>query len=212
MTELVLKAEAREGLGKEANKKLRKLGTIPAVLYQKQEAQSIQVNMLEFAHILRAGEQLIELSVNGKKKKALIKDVQYHPVTENILHIDFQAVSMSEVIQLSVPLNFIGTPEGIKEGGMFDVHMHELEIKCKASDIPHQLDVEVEALNIGDSLHVADLNFGDLEIVSSPDQLVATVAVPKVYEEPEAEEVEGEGEEGEEGEESTEGAEEASEE
>jgi large subunit ribosomal protein L25 len=119
---------------------------------------------------------------------------------------------MSEVIQLSVPLNFIGTPEGIKEGGMFDVHMHELEIKCKASDIPHQLDVEVEALNIGDSLHVADLNFGDLEIVSSPDQLVATVAVPKVYEEPEAEEVEGEGEEGEEGEESTEGAEEASEE
>lgn len=210
MTELVLKTEVREGLGKEANKKLRRQGVVPAVFYQKQEATPVQVNVLEFARILRSGEQLIELSLNGKKKKALIKDIQYHPVTEDIVHIDFQGVSMSEVVQISVHLNFMGTPAGVKEGGLFDVHMHDIEIKCKASEIPHQLDIDVTTLNIGDTLHVADLQFGDLEIVSNPDMLIAGVAVPKLYEAAEA--AEAEGEEGVEGEEGEEGAEEESEE
>lgn len=207
MTKLVLKTETREGLGKEANKKLRKLGVIPAVFYHKQKAESIQVDALEFAKILKVGEQLVEMTIDGKKKKALIKDIQYHPVTEDVLHIDFQGVSLSEVVQLAVPLNFVGTPAGVREGGLLDVHMHEIEVKCKASDIPTQLDVEIDALNINDSLHVSDLDFGDLEIVSSPELLVMAVAVPKVYEAGEAEEgAEGavEGAEEAEGSESTE--------
>ena len=155
MKELVLKTEVREGLGKEANKKLRKKGMIPAVFYHKQEAKSLQVNALEFAMILRAGEQLIELSIDGKKKKALIKEIQYHPVTEDFVHIDFQGVSMKEVIQIAVPLHFAGNPIGVREGGLFDVHMHEIEVKCKASEIPHKLEVDVDALKIGDNLHVS---------------------------------------------------------
>ena len=205
MTELVLKVTAREGLGKEANKKLRKLGTVPAVFYQKQKAQAIQVDALEFAHVLKKGEQLIELSIDGKKKKALIKDVQYHPVTEDFVHIDFQGVSMSEIVQVSIPLNFVGSSIGVREGGLFDVARHEIEIKCKASDIPSHLDVDIEALKVGDSIHVRDLDFGDLEIVTGEDLTICAVVAPKVFKGDEVEE----GVEGEEGvEEGAEGTEE----
>ena len=204
MTELVLKAEVREGLGKEANKKLRKLGIVPAVFYQKQQAQSIQINLLEFAQVMRAGEQLIDLSVDGKKKKALIKDIQFHPVTEDVVHIDFQGVSMSEIVQVNVPLNFVGSSAGVREGGLFDVARHELEIKCKASDIPSSLDVNIEELLVGDSVHVKDLDFGDLEIVTGEDLTICAVVAPKVFKDDE-EAVEGEeGLEGEEGAEETE--------
>jgi large subunit ribosomal protein L25 len=205
MTKLVLKTEVRSGLKKEANKKLRKTGIIPAVFYQKDKAQSLKVNELEFLRVLKAGNQLIDLSIDGKNKKALIKDIQFHPVTERIVHIDFQGVTMSEIIQIMVPLNFIGTPAGVKEGGLFEVHMHDIEVKCKASDIPHQLDVEVGEMVIGDTLHIKDLKFGELEISSNPEMLVAAVVVPKIYEVETVEE-EVEGEEGEEieGEEGTE--------
>jgi len=204
MTELVLKTEVREGLGKEANKKLRKLGIIPAVFYHKSKVQTLQVNELEFLHTIKAGNQLIELKIDGKKQKALIKDIQFHPVTEKVVHIDFQGVSMSEIVQVLVQLNFVGTPEGIKEGGLFEVHMHDIEVKCKASDIPHELDVNIEEMVIGDTIHISDLDFGDLEIVSNPEMIVAAVVVPKVYKDTEVEESEGEEGEGEEGSESEE--------
>lgn len=195
MTELVLKAEAREGLGKEANKKLRRTGIAPAVFYQKQKAQALQVNVREFVKLLKAGEQLIDISIDGKKKKALIKAIQYHPVTEAIVHIDFQGVSMSEVVQVSVHLNFEGTSKGVREGGQVEVAMHEIEIKCKASDIPSKLDVNIEALNIGDNLHVSDLNFDGLEIVSSDELLVVSVVAPKVFKDSELDESAEEAEE-----------------
>ncbi|RKY56337.1 MAG: 50S ribosomal protein L25 [Candidatus Neomarinimicrobiota bacterium] len=211
MTELVLKTEVREGLGKEANKRLRKLGIIPAVFYHKSKAQTLQVNELEFLHTIKAGNQLIELKIDGKKQKALIKDIQFHPVTEKVVHIDFQGVSMSEIVQVLVQLNFVGTPEGIKEGGLFEVHMHDIEVKCKASDIPHELDVNIEEMVIGDTIHISDLDFGDLEIVSNPEMIVAAVVVPKVYKDTEVEESEGEEGEGE-GEEGSESEEESTEE
>lgn len=193
MTEIVLKTEVREGLGKEANKKLRRLGLVPAVFYQKQKAQALQVNAREFSSVLRAGEQLIDLLIDGKKKKALIKDIQYHPVSEAYVHIDFQGVSMSEIVQVSIALNFIGTSAGVREGGQLEVNVHEIEIKCKASEIPQKLDVNIEALNIGDNLHISDLDFGEIEIASSPELLVASVVAPKVFKDAEGEEdVEGE--------------------
>jgi len=212
MTELVLKTEVREGLGKGANKKLRRLGIVPAVYYHKNKAQALQVNELEFIRVIKVGKQLIELKIDGKKQKVLIKDIQFHPVTEKVVHIDFQGVSMSEIVQVAVQLNFVGTAEGVLEGGLFEVHMHDIEVKCKASDIPHQLDFNIEKLVIGDTIHISDLDFGDLEIVSNPEMIVAAVVVPKVYKDADVEEVEGEGEgeEGEEGEEGTEGTEEKS--
>lgn len=213
MAKIILKTEVRDGLKKGASKKLRKLGKVPAVFYQKQETHALQVDERELAHVLRTGEQLIELDIDGKKRKALIKDIQYHPVTEAYVHIDFQGVSMSEIVQVSVPLEFIGTPVGISEGGMLEVNVHEIEVKCKASEIPNYLEVDVVTLNIGDTLHVENLSFAtfDIEVVSSPDLLVASVVEPKFFDEV-TDEDELEGEESEEGEEGEEGSEEETEE
>ena len=210
MTKLVLKTEVRSGIGKEANKKLRKTGLIPAVFYQKDKAQSLQMNELEFLRILKAGNQLIDMDVEGKKKKAIIKDIQYHPVSERIVHVDFQGVTMSEIVHINVPLKFVGTPAGVREGGLFEVHMHDIEVKCKAGDIPQELTVDISQLVIGDTIHIKDLQFGELEITSSHDMLVAAVIVPKLYEE--AAPAEAEEGEVEEGEETEEGSEEESEE
>lgn len=194
MTEQVLVTEVREGLGKGAVKKLRREGIIPAVFYHKDKSRSLQVNELEFIKVLKAGKQVIELKIDGKKKRALIKEIQFHPVSERILHVDFQEVAMSDIVHVMVHLNFEGTPAGVKEGGLFDVNMHEIEIKCKASDIPQHLDVDVSKLMIGDMLHVEDLKFENIEIVSNPELLVASITVAKDL----AEAVETEAEEGEE--------------
>ncbi|MCK4812302.1 MAG: 50S ribosomal protein L25, partial [Candidatus Marinimicrobia bacterium] len=191
MTELILQTEVRTERGKEVNKRLRKKGIIPAVFYHKGKAESLQMIELEFIRLLKAGNQLIELNLDGSKKKALIKKIQFHPVTERILHVDFQGVSMSEIVQVMVRLNYIGESAGEHEGGLFEPHMYEIEVKCKASDIPKQLDVNIEELVIGDTLHVSDLDFGDLEIVSSTEMLVAAVVLPSGIGE-EEEEVEGE--------------------
>ncbi|MDD3965930.1 MAG: 50S ribosomal protein L25, partial [Candidatus Marinimicrobia bacterium] len=199
MTEQLLEVKVREGHGKEASKKLRRQGLVPAVFYQKEKSRSLQVEELEFKKVLKSGKQVVELKFDGKKHKALIKDIQFHPVSEHILHIDFQGISMSEVVQVTVPLNFLGTPVGVKAGGLFDVNMHEIEVKCKASDIPAHLDVDVTGLEIGFTLHVSDLKFKDLEITSHHELLIASVTVAKdLSEKIEAPE---EGEEGEEGEE-----------
>ncbi len=186
MTELALKADAREGIGKEKTKKLRKQGVIPAVFYQKEKSQAVQINELEFLRVMKAGNQLIELNMDGKKKKALIREIQYHPVSERIVHVDFQGVSMSEVIQVLVPLNFIGTPVGVREGGIYEVHLHELEIKCKASEIPHQIDINIEKMAIGATLFVSNVTPGDFEIITNPEQLIAAVVTPKGTAEEEA--------------------------
>jgi len=190
MTEQLLQAEVREGHGKEASKKLRRQGIVPAVFYQKDKSRSLQVAELEFRKVLKSGKQVIELKFDGKKHKALIKDIQYHPVSEHILHIDFQGVSMSEVVHVTVPLNFIGTPPGIKAGGLFDVNMHEIEVKC---------------MEIGHTLHVNDLKFEGLEIMSHNELLIASITVAKDLAEPvvapETEGEEGEEAEAEEGEE-----------
>ncbi len=206
MTEQLLQAEVRKVQGKEISKKLRRQGIIPAVFYQKDKSLTLQVSALEFHRVLKSGKQLIELKFEGKKHKALIKDIQYHPVTENILHIDFQGVSMSEVVQVAVPLSFVGSPIGVQEaGGLFEVNMHEIEIRCKASDIPQHLEVDVSSLEIGDTLHVADLDFEDLEIISNEELLIASITVPRDLAEPVEEEVEAEEEiEAEEGEEAEE--------
>lgn len=201
---VVLKAEVREGLGKEKTKKLRKEGIIPAIYYSKKETPiNLQVNELECIAALKKGQQILELQIGKKKKHGLIKDMQFHPVTEKILHIDFQGVSMSEIVTVSVPLKLIGTPSGVREGGLLEVNMYEVEISCKASDIPQELELNIEGVELNTNLHVSDLAFDGIEITSNADNLVLAVNAPSGASDDE----EAEGAEAVEGEEEAEGEE-----
>jgi large subunit ribosomal protein L25 len=217
MKENGLKASIRKEVNKRSNKRIRKEGMIPVNYYSKgKDNINLTINDREFLHILKTGVHIIDLNIGKKSKNVLIKEIQFHPVTEAILHVDFQGVSLKEVVEINVNLNFIGDAKGIKEGGVPEMQMHSIEIKCKAGEIPKSLDVDISELDIGDILFVKDLDFGGLEILSNPDSIIATVTVPHIEleaqipeEEEEVgevgaeEEVEGE-EEVEEGEEKTE--------
>jgi large subunit ribosomal protein L25 len=217
MTEAVkLNVKKRDDVGKEKMKKLRTTGLIPGIYYTHSEKSiPLSVDLLELHKALKTGDRLVDLHMDNAKrpKKAIFKDLQYHPVSDEIIHVDFQGVSLQEEIEVEVRINFIGNPVGLKEGGLLDTHLYELLVRCKAGEIPHELDVNISELHLNDSLHVGDLTFEGIDIVTPNDALIVSVTPPSkaslVEEEEEAEEEELEGEEGEEGEGAEEGEDEA---
>ncbi len=218
MTEAVqLNVRKRAEKGKEKMKKLRTTGQVPGIYYTHSEKPvSLSVDLLELHHALKTGERLVDLVVDDAKraKKAIFKDLQYHPVTDEIIHVDFQGVSLQEEIEVEVRINFKGTPPGLKEGGLLDTHLYELLVRCKAGEIPHELDIDLSNLHMNESLHVGDLTFEGIDIVTPEDALIVSVTPPSKASLVEEEEEEGEEEEleGEEGEGAEEGEEESKEE
>src|SRR6185369_12195669 len=121
---------------------------------------------------------------------ALIRSVQYDPVTHNILHLDFQHISLTETIEVRVTVHLTGTPTGVKDaGGILEHILREIEVRCLPTAIPASIDADVSALNIGDSVHVRDLTVPNVTILTDADATIATVVPPTVMEEKPAEEV-----------------------
>lgn len=176
-----LKASLRKEINKRSNKKIRSEGMIPVNYYSKGEDNiNLIIDDREFIHILKTGVHIIDLNIGKKSKNVLIKEIQFHPVTDKILHVDFQGVSLKEEVDVNVKLNFIGDAIGIKEGGVPEMQMHDVEIRCKAGEIPKSLEVDISGLDVGDMLFVKDLDFGDLEILSNPESIVVAVTVPHI--------------------------------
>jgi len=207
--ELKLTAEMRKMTGSAAAGRLRRIGMLPAVVYgEGKVARTIQVHEHAMSDILRhhaSGNVLLDLDIAGDAThKVLLKDVQHHPVTGRLLHVDFHSISMTEKLRIDVPVELAGEPVGEKEqGGVLEQLIREVEIECLPTDILEQIEVDVSDLRIGDSLTVADIQLDTLRytILTDPDVAVAAVAAPRIEEEPTAEEeelaaavAEGEGE------------------
>ncbi len=205
-----LKARTREGKGKSYARKSRAKDWIPAVFYgHGEKTEHVEVNAAEYWALVRARKDghLIDLGLPGKSEAvAVIKDVQKHPVRDtDVLHLDFQHVSMSEKITIQTRVEVVGVPVGVKEeGGILEHPVRELTIECLPMDMPEQITVDVSKLNLGDTIHVEDLNIPKVEIKNSPDEVVAQVNRPNVEVTPaegeEGEAAEGEAAEGEGGE------------
>jgi len=166
--------------GKNANGRLRRSGQIPAVFYKKdEEAQVLSVERLDLQKVLKSGNQIVDLLIGSEPKKVLIRDIQYHPVTEDILHIDFLGVSLDDVITLEVPLHFTGTPIGVRSGGVMDAALHQVRVKCQVRHIPHTLEIDVAGLKMGKSIHIRDLSFENIQILNNMENLVITVNIPR---------------------------------
>jgi len=190
-----LQAEKREGVGRGPNRRLRQQELIPAVLYGAHcspENLQLQKKPLESILAHAANEHmLVDLEITGaKKRSALIQSVQHDPITTEILHVDLMEVAMNETISSAVPLESVGTPEGVKNGGgLLEVLLRELEIECLPKDLPDIIEFDVSALRIGDSLHVKDLPLPKgVTATSDADVTVALVAEPTVKAEAEEEE------------------------
>ncbi|MBC7341995.1 MAG: 50S ribosomal protein L25/general stress protein Ctc [Clostridia bacterium] len=204
---LELEAEERQITGKGPAGRLRRQGYVPGVLYGKEVGSlPIKVKARELEGMLgRAGETtLIKVKVvpgeaEAKKAKpkeytALIREIQRHPTKGVLSHVDLLQVSLREKIVVEVPVRLIGEPAGVKEGGILQHGLREVEIECLPADLPEHLEIDISALGIGDKVTVADLSAPDgVKILSDADSVLATVVAPRLVEaeEPLAEEAEG---------------------
>ncbi len=195
--QIKLPAQARSVSGRTGVNKLKRQGIVPAIIYGgKSQPQNLQVAQRDISAILAhaTGENvLVELEIddNGAKasRTALIQDVQHHPIGGVILHVDFHAVSMDEMIEAEIPVEALGEPTGVKNyGGVLEQNLRAIEIECLPKDLPDVITVDVSGLNIGDVIHVKDLKLPEGVTARNDEDIpVFAVSEPNVEEEPAAE-------------------------
>ena len=182
-------------------KTLRREGLIPGILYYAGETNvNISVDKLVLYHALQSGQHIFEIELDGNTQFTMIKELQYHPVTDEVLHIDLMRVRRSEKMTIFVPLVLVGEAVGVKEGGVLSQSMTQIEISCFPTDVPDQIELNIDDLEMNSSKSVTDITLDneDIEILSAKELNIVSVHPPAAEEEPEVEELE-EGEEGEEG-------------
>jgi len=188
MRELTIKR--REATGKEVAKRLRRAGVVPAVLYDGRKAESVTLDpkaVLRMIHGHEGTTQLLTLKFDGDgggSRLAIIRELQFDPVTEQLLHVDLQEVAADRAITVQVRVRPAGEAAGVREQkGILNLVLHELSVSCLPTAIPQQIDADVSALMIGDVLTVAELRAPEgVRILNDPGQAVATVAPPMAEE------------------------------
>ena len=191
MATVNLSASPRSTTGKGVARKLRAAGQVPAVIYgHARQAQALVINAHELQLLLEKHpyqSTVIELGVDGQTSRTLIREIQRHPYKKLVLHVDFQELVAGELVVVRVPIRFIGTADGVKNGGgVLDQIMHELEISVDPSNIPHHIDVDVSPLTIGHSLHAGDVPMPEgVTLETDPELTICVCAAPKVEAEPE---------------------------
>ncbi len=183
MKQVTLSAIKREKTGKETAKKLRRQGLVPAIIYGHHfDPLPIAVKFSELESILHKykGETLLfNLEINNgqtSKVQAILKEYQIHPVTDKIIHLDFLAIKEGETITLDIPLEFVGRPVGLTRGGVLEILMHELTIECLPANIPDKIQVDISNLDVGDVLHVKDVQVPEgVKVVDDPEETVVTI-------------------------------------
>ena len=189
MEEIFLDVELREELGKAKVKDLREeKGFIPAVIYgENMDSCAIKVSyrqLLQLLHQHRLENMVLNLKVkNDKKQKArpcLIKEIQYGPVKGDIIHVDFNEISLTRVIKVNVPVVAKGEPVGVKlEGGSLEHILWEIEVECLPTDMPKDIEIDVSLLKIGDAIHIKDINFPpNIKVLNAPETVVLSIAAP----------------------------------
>ena len=198
MAVIPLGGTRRENLGKGGARKARAAGQIPGVLYgHGEEPVPVAVGAREFDLALRGhkgGNPIVNLAVAGGEFTALIRAVQYDPLTHDILHLDFQHISLTETIEVKVAVHLTGLPIGVKDGGgILETILRDIEVRCLPTAIPASIEVDVSHLNIGDSVHVREISVPNVTVLNDGAETIATVVPPTVMEEkaPEAAAVEG---------------------
>ena len=187
--QLTLSAETRERAGKGASRVLRREGRVPAVVYGNNEEplsihleEKVLVKALSTGHFMNS---VVMIDAGGAPTRTLPKDVQFHPVTDRPLHVDFLRISEHAKVTVAVPIRFVDEEEskGLKRGGVLNAVRHELELTCDASEIPEAIEISLAGLDIGDSLHISQVTLpqGTESAITDRDFTIATIVAPTVY-------------------------------
>jgi large subunit ribosomal protein L25 len=200
MEKILVKADARSEVGKGVARSLRRSGMLPAVVYSGGNSRPIKVHGKEMSKLIFTGTGdhaliTIELHEDGTKKSehpVLVKDYQTDPVSDELLHVDFIEVSLKKLVKVTVPIEIVKEPIGIKMGGILEHHLRDIEVECLPTQIPDKIEVDAGHIDIGHSLHVSDISAPEgIKIITDPSGAILNVSAPKV-EEVAAEEAEGE--------------------
>lgn len=188
MAQVTLTAERRTGNGSSAARRLRTQGRVPAVIYgHGRETESVSLSQKELEHALHgisAGSTVFDIALDGKTVKALIRELQRHPVRPGFVHVDLYEIHAGEKVTLSVPVHLVGTAEGVRNaGGVLDQVLREIEIEVLPQHIPERVELDVTNLGIGRSLHIRDIRIENATILNDAEDTVCTVVPPRVEEE-----------------------------
>ena len=217
---LSIAAQKRDRAGKGNARSLRGEGRVPAVIYgEKKDPESISIAINDITKLYNTGRilsTLLDVDIDGKKHRVIARDVQLHPVRDTILHADFLRLGKGAKIAVEVPVRFLNeeTCPGLKTGGVLNVVRYTVELNCPADNIPEDIELDLIAASMGDSLHISEVTLPDgcEPVISDRDFTIATIAAPAAIRSDAAENEEGaedaDGEEGEETEKTEEGGEE----
>lgn len=186
-----LKAELRNDTGKEVNKRYRREGIVPGVLYSPHDEKNLllKVKREELLKLLSGKKHgIIDLEIDDGKKNfnrlAIIKEFQYNSLRKQMVHVDFYGVTLKEKLTVQVSIELIGEPIGIEEGGILEVELREVEIECLPSQVPGPLKADISHLKINDHLTVGELDIPKgIEVLTEPDRIIASVRPPTKIEE-----------------------------
>jgi large subunit ribosomal protein L25 len=176
MKTLAMFGYLRDGVGKSSTKSLRNEGKVPCVLYGGNENVNFSMYSEDFKNLVYTPNTYkVQLDIDGTIYKAVLKDIQYHPVNDSILHADFLAISEDKPVEMRVPVKFVGNSVGVRAGGKLVVKSQKLRIKTIPSKLPDFIEINIENLEIGKSIKVADLVAGDYIVLDSPNNPIVTV-------------------------------------
>ncbi|MCU0821485.1 MAG: 50S ribosomal protein L25 [Spirochaetes bacterium] len=204
MKELLLNVEPRTEIGKNANSRLRSSGYVPGIMYWPGSSEKIKVLKKDFQGLFHghiSESVLITLNISGsteaEKPRVFVKDYQVDPVTNDLVHLDLYKVTAGHKIRTMVPIEIKGSPIGAKTGGILEILERVLEIECLPSALPEKVVVDVTNLEVGQSIHIRDLNIGEgVKFLSNPERVIAAVLIPHIAKEETPAEAAAEGEEG----------------
>jgi large subunit ribosomal protein L25 len=197
MKTVSLSGSLRENVGKKDAKKHRKMGEFPCVIYGGKEQIPFVLNEKEFKKIFNVpAVYIIKLKLDGKEFDSIVQDVQYHPVTDRVLHADFLEVLAEKPVVIAIPVKPEGVPTGVLKGGKFIVKMRKVKVKALAKDLPDNIVVKTDDLDIGDSIKVMDLKYDNIIFLDPPSTVLVGVRTARavVEEVPGAPGTEAEGE------------------
>ena len=176
-----LNVDIRKEHGTSASRRIRLQNKVPAVVYHSGvEATPLSVDKISLNKALRTGQMIFEVNVEDKNQFVLVKEIQYHPVTDEIMHIDFQKVKEDEKISLEVSIRSVGESQGVKLGGLLTQMLNSVTVKCRPAEIPEFLEIDVTEMEMNTNLFVKDITLpSDVEMITAKDIAVVSVQEPK---------------------------------
>jgi large subunit ribosomal protein L25 len=184
MAETILAAEKREEKGKANVRRLRRTGKVPAIIYgEVEESLAVSIDAHTFEMMMKESHSIINLNLQGKDQQVIVREIQYHPVRGNVLHVDFMGVKKGQKITLAVDIHYVGKTVGEQEGGIFSTVKQEINISVLPKDVPDFIEVDISGLEIGGALRVKDVQLENVEFLDDLEDVICRVELPKIQEE-----------------------------